>query len=92
MYLIGNVNNEEEINIEDLILIRSLLRLNILYVFWIEADKFVDIFSLYGRERDKYTESGTAGQIVRKRDCPAESGTVGMYEYIVFLKYFLIIL
>ena len=35
-----------------------------------------NIFSLNGRERDKYTESGTAGQIVRKRDCPAESGTV----------------
>ena len=50
-----------------------------MYEFWIETDKFFNIFSLYGRERDKYTESGTAGQIIRKRDCPAESGTVGMY-------------
>ena len=50
-----------------------------LYEFWIEADNIFNIFSLYGRERDKYTESGTAGQIVRKRDCPAKSGTVGMY-------------
>ena len=40
---------------------------------------FVNIFSLYGYKRDKYTESGTGGQIVRKRDCPAESRTVGMY-------------
>ena len=51
-----------------------------MYEFWIDADHFFNIFSLYGRERDKYTENGTAEQIVRKRDCPAESGTVGMYE------------
>ena len=38
------------------------------YSTWIEADHFFNVFSLYGRERDKYTESGTAGQIVRKRD------------------------
>ena len=44
------------------------------YSTWIDADNFFNIFWLYGRERDK-----TAGQIVRKRDCPAESGTVGMY-------------
>ena len=62
-----------------------------MYEFWIEADNYFNIFSLYGRERDKYTESGTAGQrdkytesgtagqIIRKRDCPAVRGTVGMY-------------
>ena len=59
-------------NLEDLILIRSLFRLYILYEFWIEAVNFFNIFSLYGRERDRYTESGTnrpkAGLSHRKRD------------------------
>ena len=45
--------------------------MNILYEFWIEADNVFNIFSLYGRERDKYTES--AGQ----PDKSSESGTVG---------------
>ena len=48
------------------------------YSTWIEADHFFNMFSSYGCERDKYTESGTAGQIVRKRYCPAERGTVGI--------------
>ena len=53
-----------------------------MYEFWIEADNFFNIFSVNGRERDKYTESETSGQITRKRDCPTESGTVGMHAYL----------
>ena len=50
--------------------------------FWVVYGTFT---GLYGLVRDKYTESGTAGQIVRKRDCPAESGTVGMYADLSFI-------
>ena len=62
MYLLGNVNNKEEIKYRRFNI--NQIRLNILYEFWIEADNFFNIFSLSGRERDKYTERGTAGQIV----------------------------
>ena len=53
------------------------------YSTWIEADHIFNIFSLHGHERDKYTESRRVGQIDPKHDCPAESGTVGMYAYII---------
>ena len=48
------------------------------YSTWIEADHLLT-FSRCMDASGTNILKGTGGKIVRKRDCPAENGTVGMY-------------
>ena len=38
--------------------------------------------------RDNFIFSGTPGQSVKIRDCPGQSGTYGMYDYMDMKKFF----